>query len=40
MAAVRDAHRWQRAQFAAGNPTGKPADVLFPTSYPVVEAAA
>ena len=40
MAAVRDAHRWQRTQLAAGNPTGKPSDVLFPTSYPVIEAAA
>jgi cytosine/adenosine deaminase-related metal-dependent hydrolase len=40
MAAVRDAHRWQRAQLAAGNPTGKPVDVLFPSSYPVVEDAA
>jgi 5-methylthioadenosine/S-adenosylhomocysteine deaminase len=40
MAAVRDAHRWQRAKLAAGNPTGKPADVLFPSSYSVVEALA
>ena len=39
LAAVRAAHRWQRAQLAAQNPTGKPADVLFPSSYPVVEAA-
>ena len=29
------AHRWQQAQFAAQNPSGKPSSVLFPTSYPV-----
>ena len=33
------AHRWQLGQFAARNPTGKPAGVLFPTSYPVIEGA-
>lgn len=30
------AHRWQQTQFAAQNPTGKPAHRLFPTSYPIV----
>ena len=40
MAAVCDAHRWQGARLAAQNPTGKPFGVLFPSSYPVVEAPA
>jgi cytosine/adenosine deaminase-related metal-dependent hydrolase len=33
---VRAAHRWQHAQFAAQNPSGKPAGALFPNSYKVV----
>ncbi len=40
MASVRAAHRWQRDRFAAQNPMGKPSGVLFPSSYPVDEAAA
>jgi cytosine/adenosine deaminase-related metal-dependent hydrolase len=30
-----EAHLWQRAQLAAQNPTGQPAEILFPVSYPV-----
>ncbi len=31
-----EAHLWQKERFAAQNPEGKPASVLFPTTYPVI----
>jgi len=31
-----EAHLWQKAQFAAQHPSAEPAEVLFPSSYPVI----
>ena len=33
------AHHWQQGQLVAQNPTGQPANVLFPASYPVIGGA-